>query len=33
MPFLRLCRGLSPVGFADSPPRQRGLAAHYVESL
>jgi len=24
MPFLRLCRGFSPVGFADSPPLVRG---------
>lgn len=24
MPFLRLCRGLSPVGFADSPPSSEG---------
>ena len=31
MPFLRLCRGLSPVGFADAP--SEGLAAHYVELI
>ena len=33
MPFLRLCRGLSPVGFADSPPSSEGARSSLCGEL